>query len=598
MNYRPHNSKAFGNRGYDPPNPWLSDEEIFNMRRTAPQFHSAMQNVPSAMHPAYLNQNALGSSGNKNFINQNSCNMSNMNFTYAPNPQIFKSSHSVNDTGFQNRLIGDRFSSSSYANMQQKINDDLLFKDLPPPTVSHQFPKNDGFSENTSKLFSNMRSPIERFSCMQKDQTQFNRKCDDSQIFQGKDFPFSNKEMQSLPVSFIDKVPVSVGSNFPSCKSNYKAPSLFPAYTPKDNSEIAFQRSQSIPDEISKNIQQSAYNSDFAEKVNANYFDKSSLSSKYSKASEPFPGKTESFQERNLSLNEVVFPPQSNSQSYLHEKSHYKSMSNSPVPQDSLKALENTVSSSNSKFPFTSGSQNACFQTSNEIPFQTSQSMQIINQPNSSTSRDCLMQNVPFSESGTSLHSISENTTTISSQMSTHQSSKETFSSFDSSSQSNVHQNSPFNVTSGPRESTKETFSSFTISSQPNIQQNSKDTFSSFNFENNMNAADISDLLPGLDAFLKESCKSEETLNKSESANTKNDVCKSSVTNCAFEDEDELSKHSIPFIGDTQVSSNNTQNDIKTSYCDQNKYEFESEVRSQLFISICNVYSMYYYLYS
>lgn len=592
MNYRPHNSKAFGNRGYDPPNPWLSEEEIFNMRRPAPQFHSAMQNVPSAMHPPYLNQNTLGSSGNKNFINQNSCNMSNMNFTCAPNPQIFKSPHSVNDSGFPNRLIGDRFSSSSYShpNMQHKINEDLLFKDLPPPTMSHQFPKNDGFSENSSKLFSNIRPPTERFSCMQKDQAQFNRKYDDSQIFQGKDFPFNNKEMQSLPVSFIDKVPVSVGSNFPPCKSNYKAPSLFPAYTPKDNNEIPFQRSQSVPDEISKNIQQSAYSSDYAEKAGANYFDKSSLSSKYSKASEPFAGKTESFQERDLSLNEVVFPPQSNSQSYLHEKSHFKSMSNSPVPQDSLKALENTVSSSNSKFPFTSGSQDACFQSSNEIPFQTSQSMQMINHSNSSTSRDCLMQNVPFSGSGTTLHSISENTTTISSQLSTHQSSKETFSSFDSSSQSNVHQNSPFTVTSGPnvRQSTKETFSSFTVSSQPNIQQNSKDTFSSFNFENNLNASDISDLLPGLDAFLKESCKSEETLNKSESANSKNDMCKSSVTNCAFDDEDDLSKHSIPFIGDTQVSSNNTQNDIKASYCDQNtiKNEFELEVRSYLFTYI------------
>lgn len=565
MNFRPQHPKSFGNRGMDLPNPWMSDEEIFNMRRQNPQFHSVMQNMPPAMHSQFLTPNNMISPPNKHFINQNACKMSSSNFTHSSNADIFKSPHSMNDLGISNRIIGDRFSTNSYShpNLHQKMNDAPLFKDFPSSNMSPQLHKNDGFSDNTPKLFPNMRTSSERFSCMQKDQTQFHRKYDDTPIFQGKDFPFSAKEMQSPnPVS----IPATIGNNFSSSKPNYKPTTLFPAYASKESSEVSFQRSQSMTEETSKRVNQSVYNSDFAEK-NSAFCDKVPLSTRYPKTVEPFQGKIEPYHERNAPVNDV-FSSHNNSPSYLYDKSPYKPMSNSPVPQDSLKALENTVTSSNSKFPFSAGSQDVCFQSSNNISFPKSQSMQMPNHSSASISTDCLMQNVPFSVSSASLN-IPTQTDVLTS--------KESFSSFSTSLQSDVHLSS------------KETFSSFNISSQPNVHQSSKETFPSFSFDSNINAADISDLLPGLDAFLKdtlnkseEPSKTEESLNKPTDDISKNELCKSSVPSCAFTDDD-WSKHSIPFIGD-KISGDNLQTDIKQTFCDQasikerfDKIESESE---------------------
>lgn len=584
MSFRQHHSKSFGNRGSDLPNPWMTEEDIFNMRRQNPHFLSPMQNMAPATHSQFPIQNAMLSPSNKNFINQGS----NLNFTISPNTDIFQSPHSMNDAIFSSRLTNDRFSNNPYAyqNSPNKINEGhSLYNDLPTP-------RNDGFPESAPKLFPNMRQPTERFSCMQKDQAHFRRKYDEPPIFQGKDFPFSSKEMQSQPVAFIDKAPVSASNKFASCKSNYKPPSLFPAYTPKENNDIALQKSQNVPEETSKRVHQSAYSSEFTEK---SYCDKTECPPQYLNTVETVQGKTGSFQDRNVTISEAFSTiPTNTTSSYVFDKSSFKSLS--PIPQDSLKTLENTVSSANTKFPFSAGSQDACFQSSRDNPFQKSQTMHIQNTANATVSRDCLMQNAPFSGSETSLSHQPNSTNN------THQSAKHTFSSFDTSLASDIHHStkethSSFNVSSQSdiHPSSKDTFlSSFNVSSESSVHQSSKEGFS-FNFENNMNNPDISDLLPGLDAFLKETLKSVESskpgenLNKSLNVVTdfKDNTSKSSVPTCAFTDDDEWSKHSIPFIGDKVSNSNNNQSNIKEQLCDQptvineklNKSETEHEVR-------------------
>lgn len=576
-NFRQYPPKSFGGRGPDLPNPWMTEEELVNIRRQNPQFHPAMPNINPNMHPPLLNQTGVLPMPNKHLMGQNSCKMLNSSFTNTPNPNIFKSPYPMEEPNYSNRFMGDRFNNSySPMNVHSKLNDGAIYKDFPASNMmsplSH---KNDRFSSVSKPLISNVRQPQERLQCMQNDQSQFTSKYGSSPVFQGKDFPFGNLKdspsQNSMP--YNNKLPVSTGCNVPSFKANVRPPNLFPAYTPKDSCETP-QKALPLSEGNVANASHSPYSSDFIGK--STFCDNSSIASSYSKTMESFHEK-ESYQEKNIPAE--GFPQANKSQFMTDNASTFKTMSSSPVPQDSYKTVPNTEVSQESyknvqksqvlhdsfkTMPSSNMPQNS-FKNVSNFPMSHDSYKPL---PSSQISHDSYKA-VPNSQ--VSHEAFKEFEGKVSSSNSKYPYSSENQQACFQSSSDIPFQSSESVSFSFPSTSTTDCLLQTTpFSSQSDVHQTSKETFSTFSFESNINTTDIADLLPGLDAFLKETVsKSEQSINKAEDV-PKNDFAKSTVPNCALSD-DEWSKHSIPLIGDNQFTSNsgNQNEGVQQSICDQ-----------------------------